>query len=254
MKILINSSKTMVATGIAKGDSVRLPQLQARAAQLVTEVQKMSDADLRRIMHISPALALKTHQLYADWATSDSGLALDTFQGDIYKGLRASTLSRDARNYADQSLRILSGLYGIICPYDAIHPYRLEVGYRFAPHGSKSLYEYWGDTVVHQLGDDLILNLASEEYAKLVVPFVAPERVVSPLFLTVQKTAEPTFVAIHAKLARGAFARWVLEEHITGIENLKNFTDLGYVYDVERSTAAVPVFIRHGALTLDMIG
>lgn len=231
------------------------PQLLVQARQLATLVQSLPVDSLAKIMHLSPSLAAKTYDLMHAWGASDAlkGHALDVFQGDIYKGLRAQTLSPAARAYADDVLYILSGLYGGLRPSDAIEPYRLEVGYPIRPLNHAHLYAFWGSRVADLLGRGPIINLASEEYVRLITPFVDASRVVSPLFLTIQKQAEPTFVAIHAKLARGVCARWLLEHQIRDPQSLRLFAELGYLYDETRSTAAVPVFVRSGPLTLTMI-
>lgn len=256
MYILINSSKTMAIPSPLPSDAQRQPRLLSFAETLAATVQSYSVADVARVMHLSPMLAAKTHDLMRHWGApgASRGLALDTFRGDIYKGLRAQTLTPAARSYADHALYILSGLYGGIRPFDAIEPYRLEVGYPVRPPQHANLYSFWGSHVADLLDAERpIINLASEEYAKLVLPFVNQSRVVSPLFLTAQKMNEPSFVAIHAKLARGACARWLLEHEIRDPQQLRSFAQLGYTYDATRSTKAVPVFVRHGPLTLAML-
>lgn len=153
--------------------------------------------------------------------------------------------TEEDRQYANKTLRILSGLYGILCPLDGIYPYRLEMGYRFPDQQFSNLYTYWGGTLAAALpAEPLILNLASVEYSKVVTDYIDEDRIISPSFLTLHPTThEPTFVVVHAKIARGAFARWLIKERVTDAAHLRDFNDLGYMYDAHRSSPRVPVFV-----------
>lgn len=228
-----------------EGQKLRQPVLLQQAKELATYLQTLSAPELKKIMHLSELLSKKTHQLLADWndQPSKQSLALDSFVGDIYRGLRASELSQADRDYADKHLYILSGLYGCIRPYDGISPYRLELMYKLPRY--RSLYEFWGSRVAECLPKEgPIVNVSSVEYAKVVQPYLDSRRVVSPEFLTVDsKTGEPTFFAVHAKVARGAFARWMIQNRIEAVEKIKEFNDLNYVYDPKRSTHDKPTFV-----------
>jgi len=140
---------------------------------------------------------------------------------------------------------ILSGLYGILRPYDGIHPYRLESAYTFPDAPYASIYAYWGDRLAKTLeGIDEIINVTSVEYEKLILPYLKDVSIVTPKFMTIMPGSDtPKFVAVHAKIARGAFARWVIMRGIDSIENLHDFNDLGYEYDENLSTPQQPVFI-----------
>ena len=247
--ILLNTSKTMA---VHQTDSrlLREPLFQAEARQIDTALKQLSPVELRRKMHISASLADATFERIQSWGLPDTpyGLALDTFVGDIYRGLQASTFSSDDRHYADQVLGILSGLYGFVRPLDAIQPYRLEMGYSIAPDGYKNLYDFWGDRIAERLKHTTrIINVASEEYFKVVRPFVAENRVITPQFLT-RKTPhdDSTFVAIHAKVARGAFAQWLVRTRQQEDIRYEHFTAYGYTYDATVSTPNQPTFIRVG--------
>jgi cytoplasmic iron level regulating protein YaaA (DUF328/UPF0246 family) len=246
MIILLHSSKTM-RSPLHEGAVLRSPQLLAKAETLAAYLQTLSVAQIAAAMHVSSGLATKTQQLLAAWSADadKQSLALDSFVGDIYSGLRADSLSDSDRDYADKTLRILSGLYGVIRPYDGICQYRLEMGYRFPDVTYGNLYKFWGSHIADTLpSEGPIINVSSEEFTKTVIPFVAPERVITPKFLTVdQKTGEPTFVVVHAKIARGAFARWLIQSRTTSPEGLSDFTDIGYTYDPTSSTPGHPTFI-----------
>jgi len=198
-------------------------------------------------MHISPALAAKTQELIAGWTTEPSALtaALDSFVGDIYSGLQASSFTESDREYANTHLRILSGLYGILRPLDGIAPYRLEMAYKIPGAPFASLYEFWGKKIAETLPNSgTIINVSSVEYTQAVLPYVEAARVVTPRFLTINPaTNEPTFVVVHAKIARGAFAHWLIVNRVEALSALRDFADIGYHYDTEASTPQEPVFV-----------
>lgn len=247
--ILLNTSKTMaVQTPLTV--LTREPLFEQEAKHLAAYIQTLSAEELAKKMHISKALSEKTHALWQSWGQKDTpyGVALDTFVGDIYKGLRAKEFSVDDRHYADQVLFIISGLYGLIRPLDAIQPYRLEMMYNLAPDNYKNLYEYWGDKLGIRLKDTTtIINLASEEYFKAIRPYVSDAHVISPQFLTkMTNDHESTFVAVHAKVARGAFAQWLILTRQQEDIRYDHFTAYGYAYDPDASTPHQPTFVRVG--------
>jgi cytoplasmic iron level regulating protein YaaA (DUF328/UPF0246 family) len=188
------------------------------AKPLAACLQGLTTAQLQTVMHISAPLSRKVHDTFAAWTAEPDrqSLAVDSFVGDIYSGLRASTLSKDDRDYAQQTLRILSGLYGILRPYDGIRPYRLEMGYRLPGSSFGNLYTYWGTAIAEAIPTKgLIVNLSAAEYTKTVLPYLDTTRVVAPRFLTINpETREPSQVIVHTKIARGAFARWLMTSRI----------------------------------------
>ena len=245
MEILINSSKTMRAE---PAPGLRKPALLKQAKVLASQLKTYDQAELKKMMHISPKLAVDTEQLLAKWtaAPSKQTPAIDAFQGDIYRGLQAESLSEDDRAWADERLRILSGLYGILRPLDGIAPYRLELEYKLSGDGFANLYEFWGDAIAKKLAKrGWIVNLASQEYFRVIGPFVKPVRIIEPVFLSQMKAdAEPEFVAVHAKVARGAYARWLIQERIEEPEAFPGFAGRDYAFAPDRSTLERPVFIK----------
>ncbi len=229
------------------GAGVRAPQLLEQAKVLDAALKKLSVRTIANIMKISPKLAATTHQLIAGWTDDPSQQrpAIDSFLGDIYSGLQAHELTEQDRQYADKHLRIVSGLYGVLRPLDGIYPYRLEMGYKLPGTKSKNMYEYWGNSVVATLPTDgPIVNLAAAEYSKVVTDYVDSERVITPQFLTLSpKTKEPTFVVVHAKIARGAFARWLILNRVSDASRLQDFSSLNYEYSKALSTPKSPVFV-----------
>lgn len=246
--------------------SAHVPLLLKEAQALVSYIRSLSLSQLQDGMKISAKKADEVSSLFEAWGTRKPTLpAIDIFLGDIYSGLQAHAFSEEDRAYAHSHLFILSGLYGVLRALDAIQPYRLEMGYTLPgnAHSASQLdittmYSFWGDTIARAFAnqlvfprkDSLIINLSAKEYTKAIFPHfktidaLEAATVISPKFLTVSpKTKEPTFVTVHAKIARGAFARWLIQHRVENAEHLKDFTDLGYAYSPELSTEQEPVFV-----------
>jgi cytoplasmic iron level regulating protein YaaA (DUF328/UPF0246 family) len=229
------------------GVVLREPTLLARSKELAKYLRELSVNQLAAVMKISEPLAVKTRSISEDWSAAPErqSPAIFSFIGDIYSGLRAGELSAADLEYADEHLRILSGLYGVLRPLDGIMPYRLEMGYKLPDARFNNLYRYWGESIVATLPDDeIIINTSAVEYSKVITDFVDPARIITPRFLTRNpRTGEPTFVVVHAKIARGAFARWLIIKRVSSVADLPAFDDLGYRFNAELSTPAEPVFI-----------
>ena len=229
------------------GGQLQQPELLSKATNLANYLKTLSVEQIAKSMQVSLSLAEKTKQTINAWitGTDQQSLAIDSFVGDIYSGLQAATLDKGDREFADGTLRILSGLYGILRPLDAICPYRLEMGYKLPDEPFKNLYAYWGDDIANTFPKQgRIINLTAVEYAKTITPFVDETRIVAPKFLTINpKTGEPGFVVVHTKIARGAFAHWLIKNRANNNTDLTAFNGLGYTYNKELSTASEPVFI-----------
>jgi len=222
-----------------------VPQRINEASQLVGRLRTLSMAELERMMQISPKKADEVQRMLAEWSDDASRQipAIDAFVGDIYSGLQVQTWSEADRSYAHGHLLILSGMYGALRACDGILPYRLEMGYKL-PDGT-SMYTFWGNKIATLLPveTDFIINLSAVEYTKAILPYTSVP-VVTPKFLTISpKIGEPTFVTVHAKIARGAFARWLIRCRVKTITQLPEFSDLGYVYEKSLSTPEQPVFV-----------
>lgn len=221
------------------------PQLLVDAKKLVRQYQRLDDGSIAKLMAVSIKKAADVRGIYKEWsAVADQQVpAIDAFVGDIYSGLQVQTWTAADRKYAHDHLVVLSGLYGALRACDGILPYRLEMAYKL-PDGS-SLYGYWGSKIAELLpaSTSTIVNLSALEYTKAVLPYT-DDPVVAPKFLTVSpKTGEPTFVTVHAKIARGAFAGWLVRNRVDDVSRLYEFTDLGYKYDEGLSTPEQPVFV-----------
>jgi cytoplasmic iron level regulating protein YaaA (DUF328/UPF0246 family) len=245
--VLIHTSKTMRSQP-SPSVPTTVPVLLDRAVELQHYLRSLSARQLGTVMGLSSTLAGKVHEQIAAWTTEpdEQWPAVESFLGDIYSGLQVSSWTGPDRTYAAKHLRILSGLYGILRPYDGISPYRLELGYRLPDPRYANLYRFWSSMVADQLPKTgRIVNLAANEYSKVVLDHVDAARVVTPRFLTVNpKSGKPTFVAVHAKIARGAFARWLVTTRARdSVAGLLGFTDLGYQHDAELSSAREPCFV-----------
>ncbi len=212
----------------------------AQASFLHAKLARASKQRIMRGMHVSGPLADKVMADIAAWQQSGHTLALFGFQGDIYQGLRADTFTDEDVRYANEHLRILSGLYGILRPLDVICPYRLEIGYGFPVN----LYKFWGDDLAKNVTTSTVYNLASAEYAKAVVPYLPTEAtVIEPLFLVQYPGEQPKFAAYHAKIARGAYAAWLVKQKATAATSPESFAEIGYAYSAEYSKPNTPAFI-----------
>jgi cytoplasmic iron level regulating protein YaaA (DUF328/UPF0246 family) len=244
MIVLIHTSKTMRSHPPAARPTTA-PALLDRAVELQEYLRTLTPRRIATVMELSPTLAEKVGQQIAAWTAEPSRQwpAVESFLGDIYSGLQVSGFTPADRTYAGRHLRIL---YGILRPYDGISPYRLEMGSRLPDKKYASLYRFWGSSVAEQLPETgPIVNLAAAEYSKVVLDQVDAARVVTPRFLTVNpKTGAPSFIAVHAKIARGAFARWLVTTRAKASPGaLADFAELGYRFDPSASTAHEPCFV-----------
>lgn len=247
MIIVVHSSKMMRPVPEIATSGLSTPYLLNRATELQASLRFLTIQEIQTTMHISEALAKTTYELTSSWTKSPQcqRAAVDSFIGDIYSGLQVGAWTDEDRQYAHRQMRILSGLYGILRPLDGIYPYRFEMGYKI-PHTSYgNAYIFWGDSIARTIpSDEVIVNLAAVEYGKVLTKYIDLERIITPRFLTISsKTSEPTFIVVHAKIARGAFAVWMVRRRIDSPAQLKEFSELGYEYSEQRSTPEEPVFI-----------
>ena len=232
------------------------PDFQADAVRLAKTARNLTLGNLKDLMHLSDDLArLNRDRFRAFEAEPDASLtrpAALAFAGDTYQGLEASSLDAEELAWAQDHLRILSGLYGVLRPLDAIQPYRLEMGSRLKTRRGASLYDYWGDQLSKALnaqaetvGSDTLVNCASQEYFGAVAPKALKLNVVTPAFMEEKGDGKgPKIVSFFAKKARGAMARFIVQNRLTDPEGIKDFDLGGYAYDTSLSTATKPVFTR----------
>ena len=245
MKILLHSSKTMKAESTS-AHQLTTPRFITQATYLNGLLASMTAEEVSQLMAISEPLAKDVKARIRDWTNSGDGTAAAlTFRGDIYSGLSAGQWDTRAAAFAQEHLLILSGLYGVLRPFDAIKPYRLEMGYKLHTNEGVRLDTYWERQLVPAIdASDTYLNLTANEYFKTVKKQLSAARVISPKFLTVSpKTGQPTFVTVHAKIARGSFANWLVTNQIDDPSQIIDYTDLNYHYDAASSTKSEPVFV-----------
>lgn len=248
MLALISPAKTLDYESAVPPVKPSVPRFATEAAALARSAARLPQKRLRELMHISPALAKLNHERFVGFDEAPARPALHAFAGDVYQGLDAATLDAAAVTFAQDHLRILSGLYGLLRPLDAIRPYRLEMGVRWAPRHRK-LTDWWGDRVANALQDDLavegsgvVLNLASQEYWAAVEGRLRPS--VRVIAIDFREGADRRFVSFHAKRARGMVARWLVEHHVTEPEAMQAFDSDGYRFDPAGSTSDHWTFTR----------
>lgn len=264
MLIVLSPAKKLnwdIAVPAAVCAPVTTPVYQAGACALAARARAMGVGGLQQAMQLSNALADLTYQRFVAFQETpvpeQTRAAMFAFAGDTYQGLSAKTLSTLALERAGARLRIISGLYGLLRPLDAIQPYRLEMGSRFsmqtgADLNKRGLYAYWGDRLAHNLNvlaaqtkTDSVLSCASHEYLKAVHTPALQVRVVTARFLEREKSSgRKQSIGFYAKRGRGALARFVLENDITEPRALVEFADLGYCFAAEYSSDSVYAFVR----------
>ncbi|MBM6775553.1 peroxide stress protein YaaA [Olsenella profusa] len=228
---------------------VRTPALLGRAQRLVAAVQGLSRAEAQALWRCSDRLAELNYERFShmDLAGATTA-AVVAYEGIQYRHLAPEVMSEAQLAWLDEHLRILSGLYGVLRPLDAVVPYRLEMQARLAADGARDLYGFWGDALYESLaaeGCDLIVNVASVEYARAVTPHVRPEgpQVLTCLFGEL-RDGRLRQAATEAKAARGTFVRWCAEHAVTSAGELAAFRERGYALDEARSDAGTLVFVR----------
>lgn len=250
MLILLSPAKNLNETRAA-GQATTTPRFLDQAEELVTVARQWSDEDISDIMKVSPTLAGLNRARFAKWSRQADCAAALMFDGDVYKELEYATLDAAARSEAGGRLRLLSGLYGLLRPGDAVQAYRLEMGRKIPGHPAGTLYRFWGSRIAEAVVQDaaavetdMVLNLASEEYAKAVDrSALNGVQMISPRFVE-ERAGQRKVIGIAAKRARGAMARWALETGATTARDLQAFTVGGYGFDAEASSNAQPVFVR----------
>jgi uncharacterized protein len=254
MLIVLSPAKNLDYDTPAAVKSHSQPEMLDDAAELIQVCRGLSPQQVGSLMKISDKLAHLNVERYHSWSrpftAKNAKQALLAFNGDVYAGLEAQSLSEKQLDYAQKHLRILSGLYGLLKPLDLMQPYRLEMGTRLDNARGKDLYQFWGDKITEKLnqslqaqGDNVLVNLASNEYFKSVRPAKLDGVVVTPVFKD-QKNGQYKVISFYAKKARGMMARYIIQNQISEVKELQGFDTAGYRYVEEQSSAQSPVFIR----------
>lgn len=254
MITLLSPAKSLEYDAPAKLENLSDHVFPKETMRLVRLLKKHKSADLQKLMHISEKLgdlnASRYKTFSKEYNIENSRAAFDAFQGDVYVGLDATTLSDADVTYAQDNIRILSGLYGILKPLDKMQAYRLEMGTKLENKQGSNLYHFWGDKISKELnkelkekGQDTIINLASNEYFKSVNKKKLKADIIDITFKE-EKDGELKFVSFFAKKARGLMARYIIKNRIEEVEHLQGFDYEGYTFHSEGSNEKELLFIR----------
>ncbi len=254
MLIVISPAKTLDYTTPSPTNQHTVPDFIGRSAKLVDILKRFSPADIAALMDVSDPLAELNASRYAQWSkkftTRNAKQAIMAFNGDVYEGLDAGSLTQRQLDYAQSHLRILSGLYGVLRPLDLMQPYRLEMGTRLANAEGKDLYAFWGNTVTEALNQVIatqrakaLISLASDEYFRAVKPRLLTVPVITPVFED-WKNGKYKVISFYAKRARGLMTRYAAVNGIADPERLKHFDSEGYAFNAAHSTDTTWVFRR----------
>ncbi|NVJ96610.1 MAG: peroxide stress protein YaaA [Alphaproteobacteria bacterium] len=253
MIIVLSPAKKLdfESENLASDDGV--PVLMKEARELAGYAKKLKAEDLKAMMGISDNLAdlnvARFKAFKTPFTPANARPALDAFKGDVYVGLDAESMSADDRAFANDHVRILSGLYGVLKPLDLMQAYRLEMGTKFKTEKGPNLYSFWDTKIAETLNKDLsgddpvLVNLASTEYFKAVKKKALKARVITPVFKDI-KDGKARVVSFLAKKARGMMARYVIDNRLMDAEALKSFDIGGYQFDANASTDTDWVFSR----------
>ncbi|UBH28659.1 peroxide stress protein YaaA [Aeromonas enteropelogenes] len=254
MLIVVSPAKTLDYESPLVTSRFTQPELLDHSAELIAPARQLSPDQIASLMKISDKLAGLNAARFAEWQpafTPDNARqALLAFKGDVYTGLAVEDFSDEDFEFAQQHLRMLSGLYGVLRPLDLMMAYRLEMGIRLDNPRGKDLYQFWGDIITEHLnkalaaqGDEVLVNLASDEYFKSVRPKALKGRIVTPVFKD-EKNGQFKIISFYAKKARGMMARHIIKNKLTSVEQLTGFNADGYYFVPEESDAGTLMFKR----------
>ena len=272
MMIILSPAKTLdFKSDIPSIDlSLNSPRLIEDSRLLIRRLREFSEAQLSELMGLSAKLSSLNVSRYQEWSGEGSRAALYAFKGDVYQGLNAETMDQALVELAERQVMILSGLYGGLSPLTGIEAHRLEMGTKLSTERGKHLYDFWGEKVTNLLNEslsssasDLVVNLASKEYSRVVKQKLLKARVVTPVFKD-EKNGTYKIISFFAKRARGLLTRHLLEytlkvgeEAMKELQNeqraLESFAAEGYVYDPKGSTPEAPLYLRSEAARLQSI-
>lgn len=254
MLMVISPAKTLDYESPLATQRFTQPALLEKSHQLIDVARDLSPSQISSLMGISDKLAHLNADRFNQWqppfSLENARQAILAFKGDVYTGLQAETFSDDDFDFAQQHLRMLSGLYGLLRPLDLMQPYRLEMGIKLANPAGKDLYGFWGDLLTEKLneaiadqGDDVLINLASDEYFKAIKPKKLNAELIKPVFLD-EKNGKFKVISFYAKKARGLMSRYVIQNRLTKPAQLKKFDVDGYFLDGAESSENELVFKR----------
>lgn len=254
MLIVVSPAKTLDYESPVQTETFTKPDHLRQSQQLINRLRDCSVLDLIELQHVSNKIAALNFQRNHQWKTpftpKNARQALFAFKGDVYTGLDAYSLTEKNLTFAQDHLRILSGLYGLLRPLDLIRPYRLEMGSKLSNSKGKNLYQFWGmqltDAINRQLATlhtSTLVNLASNEYFKVIKNRGINGQIITPVFRDFSK-GEYRTIGFYAKKARGLMSRYIIDNELTDIEGLKHFDSAGYQFKTAMSEGHRWVFAR----------
>lgn len=254
MLVVVSPAKTLDYETPATTSRYTQPEFLQHSAELIEVCRQLAPAEIAALMKVSDKIAGLNAARFAQWqpefTPENAKQAVLAFKGDVYTGLNANTLSEAELDYAQSHFRMLSGLYGLLKPLDLMMPYRLEMGTKLQNPRGSNLYHFWGDTItqalnqaLEQQGDELLINLASNEYFKSVQPKKLNGRVITPIFKDC-KNGQYKIISFYAKKARGLMSRFIIQNQPSDIEALKAFDAEGYYFSEADSSADTLTFLR----------
>lgn len=254
MLMVISPAKTLDFESPLATQRFTQSTLLEKSQQLIDVARDLSPAQISSLMSISDKLAHLNAERFNQWqppfTLDNARQAILAFKGDVYTGLQAETFSEADFDFAQQHLRMLSGLYGVLRPLDLMQPYRLEMGIKLANPAAKDLYGFWGDLLTQKLNDamaeqsdEVLINLASDEYFKAVKPKLLNGALIKPVFLD-EKNGKFKVISFYAKKARGLMSRFVIQNRLSKPEQLKEFDVDGYFFAADESKGNELVFKR----------
>ncbi len=252
MILLLSPAKTIETGKTPDNLMTTEPQFTAQAQKLMKVLQKLKGQQLQQLMDISEALADLNVQRNKVWGTTkaETGMAVYSFNGEVYRGMKVNTWSKNDLEYAKEHLIILSGLYGMLKPTDAIHPYRLEMGTKLkVDKNHDGLYNFWSETltktVLQRVNEsrNCLVNLASDEYFKVLKLDKKKVDIITPSFLDM-KNGKYKMLTVYAKYMRGVMASWMIQNQVRDRKSLFTFKENHYSLNPELSTDMKPVFTR----------
>jgi cytoplasmic iron level regulating protein YaaA (DUF328/UPF0246 family) len=254
MLTIISPAKKLDYSQLAEAHKYTQPELLEHSNALLNELKLLTPEAICSLMSLSDKLGALNFERFQEWQmpfTSDNAKqAILAFKGDVYQGLDADNMTADELDFAQDNLRILSGLYGLLRPLDLMQAYRLEMGTKFANQRGANLYEFWGSIITDELNklvssqpDSVLVNLASNEYFKSVQPKNLQAEIITPVFMD-QKNDKYKIISFFAKRARGLMSAFIIKNKITVVEQLKQFNVDGYSYNSAMSEGNKWVFCR----------
>ena len=254
MLTLISPAKTLDYETPTVTDSFSQPRHLTQSRKLVRRMRQFSGEELSGLMNVSNNIAELNQKRFKQWKTpfkpENARQAMFAFKGDVYIGLDAYSMTQQNTEFAQEHLRILSGLYGLLRPLDLIQPYRLEMGTRVDTEAGKNLYQFWNDQITKTLNQELrksksdtLVNLASNEYFKAIKPKLLKAEVITPVFKDYNKN-DYQVIGFFAKKARGLMARYIIDNEIDDPVELQSFAAEGYAYNAAMSKPGEWVFTR----------